>query len=576
MERVIIVSNRLPLSIQPEENDEIQVKPSVGGLATGMKSFYKDYDSVWIGWPGLNREEVGPKLEENIRHELDKEKCFPVFLEEELIELYYGGFSNKTIWPLFHYFTQYTEYEKDTWEAYVKVNEIFADNVLQNIKGGETIWVHDYHLLLLPKMIKDKRPDVTIGFFLHIPFPSYEVFRILPWRNQLINGMLGADLIGFHTFDYARHFMSSIRRLLGYDINFNQIDLKTRIAKAEAFPMGIDYDKFHNAAVELTQKSVKDKSKLHKEIEKYFLMSPEQKLILSIDRLDYTKEIPHRLLAFEKFLETYPEYREKITLVMLCVPSRTGVEQYQIMKNEVDQLVGRINGCFGSINWTPIWYFYRSMPFENLIELYNSCDIALITPVRDGMNLVAKEYIASKTDQKGVLILSEMAGASREMSEALIINPNNMEEVAEAIKDAINMPEEEQIERNTILQERLKRYNVVRWAHDFIDSLINVSEFQKKLTAKKITAATIKKIRKDYQKAKKRIFFLDYNGTLINYKKNPQKAKPDQELLNLLDQLALDKNNNIVLISGWDRDTFNAWFKNKDYHMITEHGSWIK
>ncbi len=575
MSRFLIISNRLPVQIKISEED-INVTPSVGGLATGMMSVSKSFKSLWIGWSGVDHTKLPGKQEKQVNQLLEKENCVGVNLTEEEVELYYEGFSNKTIWPLFHYFNQFVKYEEEHWQAYKKVNQKFADVIAENMEGVDKIWIHDYHLLLLPQMIKERFPDVTIGFFLHIPFPSYELFRILPWRMEIINGMLGADLLGFHTFDYERHFMSSVRRLLGYDININEINLPKRIVKVDNFPMGIDYDKFHNAALESQKRSVRDKSDVRKELERYYLLYPETKFILSIDRLDYSKGLINRLMAFEYFLENYPEYREKVTLVMLAVPSRIGVEQYQQMKSELDEIVGRINGKFSSINRTPIWYFYRSMPFENLVDLYNYCEIALLTPIRDGMNLVAKEFIASKTDGRGVLILSEMAGASKEMSEALIINPNDMAQIASNIKKAIEMPYEEQVERNTVLQKRLKRYNVEKWANDFLNSMEEVRQNEQLYKGKRLSEATKNALLKDVCKSKNRIFFLDYDGTLTGFEDNPKHAKPDDELYKLLDELAKNPKNRVVLISGRDRNTFEEWFGDRDYTLIVEHGVWVK
>lgn len=575
MSKMIIVSNRLPLNIGIE-NENLNIKPSVGGLATGMRSVHNTHESIWIGWTGLTEDELLPETLKKVNTAVEKENCIGVPLSRKDIDLYYYGFSNKTIWPLFHYFTEFAEFKKEYWDAYCEVNQKFADVVVKNCKKGDTVWIHDYQLLLLPKLIKEKVPEVSIGFFLHIPFPSYEVFRIIPWRTELIEGMLGSDLIGFHTYDYERHFLSSVRRLLGYEINFNNINLNTRIVKADSFPMGIDYDKFHNAAVQHLSKSISDKSDIQQQLDKHTLSSPDIKLILSIDRLDYTKGIAKRLYAYEYFLEKYPEFQGKTSLVMLAVPSRANVDQYQIMKSEIDELVGRINGKYASITWSPIWYFYRSMPFENLIDLYTSCEIALLTPIRDGMNLVAKEFIASKVDKKGVLILSEMAGAVKEMSEALLINPQNYEEIADALKKAIQMPEYEQIERNTIMQNRLQRYNINRWALDFINSLNKVIEDKEKYIAKKMNTSILNKITNTYKNADKRILFLDYDGTLVGFKDKPIDAYPDNELYAFLDKLAADPKNEIVLISGRDKDTFAQWFGNKNYTLIVEHGVWIK
>jgi len=388
--------------------------------------------------------------------------------------------------------------------------------------------------------------------------------------------MLGADLIGFHTYDYESHFLSCVRRLIGHEIVFNQINLYKRITKVDTFPMGIDYDKFHNASLEINQKTAEEKSDLQKDIDKIFQISPDRKLILSIDRLDYSKGIPNRLYAFEYFLNKYPEFKEKVTMIMLANPTRSNVEKYQLMKSEVDELVGKINGKYATINWTPILYFYRSLPFERLIELYIASKIALITPIRDGMNLVAKEFIASKTDLKGVLILSEMAGAAKEMSEALIINPHNTDEIADAIKEALLMPENEQIERNTVLQNRLKRYNIEKWVKDYLNSLEGVGKLREKYYAKKITDPIEEKIINDYKKAASRILFLDYDGTLVGFHRIPESAVPDEELYGILDKLSADSKNKVVLISGRAKDTFASWFGDKNYTLIVEHGMWTK
>ncbi len=575
MSRFLIISNRLPIQLKLT-NDNIEVTPSVGGLATGMMSVSKSFNSLWIGWSGIDKKELSDEKQTMVNQALERESCVDVHLSQEDVELYYEGFSNKTIWPLFHYFNQFVHYDEDQWEAYKKVNQKFADVIAENMEGVDNIWIHDYHLLLLPQMVKERFPEATIGFFLHIPFPSYELFRILPWRTEIIKGMLGADLLGFHTFDYERHFMSAVRRLLGYDININEINLPRRVVKVDNFPMGIDYDKFHSYALESQKRSVREKSEVRKELERYYLLYPETKFILSIDRLDYTKGLINRLEAFEYFLQQYPEYRDNVTLVLLAVPSRIGVEQYQQMKSEVDETVGRINGEFSAINRTPIWYFYRSMPFENLVDLYNYCEIALITPIRDGMNLVAKEFIASKTDGRGVLILSEMAGASKEMSEALIINPNDKAQIAQAIKKAIEMPLDEQIERNTILQKRLKRYDIEKWATDFLNALDKVRRNEQKYLAKKLTEANKATMIEELKSSNNRIYFLDYDGTLTSFKDNPHHAKPDSELYELLDNLAGNPNNRVVLISGRDRKTFESWFGDKPYTLIVEHGVWIR
>ncbi|MDY0781437.1 bifunctional alpha,alpha-trehalose-phosphate synthase (UDP-forming)/trehalose-phosphatase [Tenacibaculum sp. IB213877] len=574
MNKTIIVSNRLPLQVK-NENGDFTIKPSVGGLATGMKSVHTEGNGIWIGWSGLIEEELNPELSKKVDTAIQKEKCVSVSLTEKDVDNFYFGFSNKTLWPLFHYFMEFTEFEKEQWVSYKEVNQKFADVVLENLNDGDTVWIHDYQLLLLPQLIKDKKPNISIGFFLHIPFPSFEIFRTFPWREELLRGILGADLIGFHTYDYERHFLSSIKRILHLDVNFNEITYQDRIIKVDSFPMGIDYQKFYNAALEHLAKDKKERSELQRRLDNHFQASDDTKLILSIDRLDYTKGIPNRIRAFEHFLNRYPQFKEKVRLIMLAVPSRSNVPQYQKLKSETDELVGRINGKFATVSWTPIWYFYRSMPFENLIDLYTSADIAFITPVRDGMNLVAKEYVATRTQQDGVLILSEMAGAAKEMNEALLINPNNFEQIADVLKLAIEMPLKEQQNRMQFLQKRLERYSVEKWANEFIKSLEATKKYNTTI-AKEIKENALDEMLVNFKNADRKLLFLDYDGTLVGFKNNPSDAKPDEELLLLLDKLNEEKNTDIVIISGRDRETFEQWFGNKNYNLITDHGVWLK
>ena len=575
MNKTIIVSNRLPLQVKLE-NESLNIIPSVGGLATGMKSVHADGNGIWIGWSGLTEEELNPDLSKKVDKAIFKEKCVSVSLTEKDVEDFYFGFSNKTLWPLFHYFMEFTEFEKNQWEAYKEVNQKFADVVLEHVNDGDTVWVHDYQLLLLPQLIKKKRPNISIGFFLHIPFPSFEIFRTFPWREELLEGMLGADLLGFHTYDYERHFLSSIKRILRLEVNFNEITYHDRMVKVDSFPMGIDYNKFYNAALEHTNQDKKEKSELQRRLDDHIQTSQNTKLILSIDRLDYTKGIPNRIRAFEHFLNKYPQFKEKVRLIMLAVPSRSNVPQYQKLKSDTDELVGRINGKFATVSWTPIWYFYRSMPFENLIDLYTSADIALITPVRDGMNLVAKEYVATRTKKDGVLILSEMAGAAKEMNEALLINPNNFEQIADSLKYALEMPVEEQNTRMTILQERLERYTVEKWAKEFMNSLNATKIMKSVIVAKAMDKPNEISMLSAFNTAKKRLLFLDYDGTLVGFKNNPVDAKPDDELITLLDRLNQLENTDIVIVSGRDRETFESWYNSKNYNLITDHGVWLK
>jgi len=565
MPRLLIVSNRLPLSVE-KRRGRLRFEASIGGLATALGAFYKSHPSIWIGWPGIELEKIKGE-EKDVETRLLSESCQPVFLSEQDVEDYYHGFCNKTIWPLFHYFPEYTVYSQDFWQAYKRVNEVFASAVAEVAEDGDIIWVHDYQLMLLPELIRDRLSKATIGFFLHIPFPSFEVFRLLPWRQQILNGLLKADLIGFHTHDYVWHFLDSVHNLMGYEAAMGQITTADRIVKADIFPMGIDYKHYSRAA--------KD-SKVQTEVSKFRARLGNCKIILSIDRLDYTKGIPKRLEGFSLFLEKHPEHREKLILVLVVVPSRTKVEHYAQLKKQVDELVGAINGKYGSIGWTPIWYLYRSLPFNSLIALYNMSDIGLVTPLRDGMNLIAKEYIATKTKGKGVLILSETAGAARELGEAIIINVNNPEEIAQALTEGLAMPKKEQIERNRIMQKRLRNYNVQRWAGEFIDRLLHTRRLQDEIEARGLIDEARSEFVSDFQKSQRRLLLLDYDGTLVPFAGTPEKAKPSGEVVRLLKKLAKDPKNEVVLISGRDKYTLKKWFGRLKIGLVAEHGAWTK
>lgn len=564
MSRIVIVSNRLPITVQKRKGKLI-FSQSAGGLATGLGIFSKSPDCVWIGWPGLVSDIKSDKID--IEKNLLSKNMHPIFLTKGDVKKYYEGFCNGTIWPLFHYFMQYTVYDNTLWETYKHVNKIFYEKILEVVKPGDIIWIHDFHLLMLPGILREKLPDATIGFFLHIPFPSFEIFRTLPWREEIINGILGSDLIGFHTYDYAQHFLNAVNRLFGIEHVFNQLNVDDRIIKVDSFPLGIDYNKYSRAV---------DNTTIQKKIGRYRKKIGERKIILSINRLDYSKGILQCIEAFDIFLELNPEYKEKVTLVLTVIPSRSKVKHYRELKRKIDEFVGQINGRYGTIDWTPILYFYRSLPFSELSAFYCIADIALVIPFRDGMNLIAKEYIASKRDKIGVLILSETAGASLELGDALIINPNNIDEIADALKVAVNMPKEEQIKRNTFMQNRLMRNDVKRWGKDFVDSLHKTKRLQSELRAKRINDSAIEELVKRYISSKKRLIFLDYDGTLVPFADVPEKAKPDDELLKLIRELADHSGTEVVIISGRDKDTLQKWFGKIDISLVSEHGAMFR
>jgi trehalose 6-phosphate synthase/phosphatase len=563
MGKTIIISNRLPIKIV-QDNNELLYKASEGGLATGLNSVFKQGNNLWVGWPGLAIEK---SQEEEVHSNLIKQHMKPIFLSSEEIEDFYEGFSNETLWPNFHYFNQYTVYKEELWLAYQRVNKKFAEILSEELEDDDTVWIHDYQLLLLPQLIRAISPNATIGFFLHIPFPSYESFRLLPWRRELLNGLLGADFLGFHTYDDMRHFLSSVNRLAGLGNSNGTIKVKNRLIKADALPMGIDYEKYATSA--------QDPETLAREA-RYRKSIGTVKLILSIDRLDYSKGIPQRLRAFELFLSKYPDFKEKVSLFMVVVPSRDSVSKYKQLKEEIDLLVGRINGQFSKLNWTPIHYFYRSFPLPALSAFYRISDVALVSPMRDGMNLVCKEYVASRLDKKGVLILSEMAGASKELSDAIIVNPNDIHQLVEAMHKALTMPEDLQIESMTSMQKSLKRYNIHAWVKLFMDELANVKKEQSHLKTRLIDNQLSEEIKHAYKQSKERLIFLDYDGTLVGFFENPDDSKPDQELIEILEHLTKDINNHIVIISGRGRQSLEEWMKPYTLDIIAEHGVWIK
>lgn len=574
MGKNIIVSNRLP--VQTKKEEEVWVFTSTsGGLATGMKSFHQEGDSLWVGWPGISSDNLDEESRKQIDTSLEKDSYKAVYLNEEELENFYFGLSNKCLWPLFHYFVEYHQFDTTQWEHYVAVNQKFADAVIANLEDGDKVWIHDYQLLLCPQMIKAVKPEVTIGFFLHIPFPSFEIFRIFPEREALLQGLLGADLIGFHTYDYERHFLSSVKRILRLEVNFNVISYKGREVTVNTFPMGIDFKKFETAAHKNLSSKSSESSELKRQIEAHKTES-QGKLILSIDRLDYTKGVVNRLRAFELFLDQNPDYHEKVRLVMLAVPSRARVVQYKKLKRETDEVVGRINGKFATVNWTPIWYYYRSMDFENLIDLYLAADVAMITPVRDGMNLVAKEYLATRIENDGVLILSELAGAAKELPQALMVNPFDTNQLAKSIKTAIEMPLKEQQERNKISRKRLKRYDIEKWASSFMEALNTAEDNAYPHEVQPVIKSVADQMKKSYDAAHRKLLLLDYDGTLIGFHDNPLKAVPSENVLLLLTKLSQKEGTDVVIISGRPPEFLDHHFAHLNITLVAEHGHMSK
>lgn len=566
MSKLVFISNRLPVTVE-RKGEGLQYKKSIGGLATGLKNYHAKSDSLWVGWPGIVKEELNDEETREIAQTLTEEyNCKPVFLSRSEIEEYYLGFCNKAIWPLFHYFSDKAEYHSQTWEMYKKVNQRFFADTAPFIEDGDTIWVHDYQLMLLPQLIREKYPNTRIGFFLHIPFPSFEIFRLLIWRVEILKGLLGADLVGFHTYDYVRHFLSSAKRLLGLDHTLNKIDYEDRYVQVDAFPMGIDYQYFT-----MERSDEQFLWTLQNMKEEYMGI----KVISSVDRLDYTKGIPNKIIAFGTFLENNPQYIEKIRLNLIVAPSRTEVDTYEDLRREITELVSEVNGRYSTTGWIPIWFYFQSFSQEYLIALYKNTDVMLVTPLRDGMNLVAKEYIAARTDYEGMLVISETAGAASELGEAVIVNPNDNQATAAGIKMALDMPQEEINVRNKIMHERLKHYNVNHWADEFIETLHSI-DLSSSSTVYKNLEQNLERLGADYINSQRRLLFLDYDGTLVGFKDKPQWAKPDQKLKDLLSRLAANPKNTVVIVSGRDRLTLENWLGDLDLHLLADHGLWLK
>lgn len=572
MSRLLIISNRLPFSIE-RQPDSISVRQSSGGLVSAIKSYFEKEQAnqqyterIWLG--SMDASEEDWKTAKESAQLPPDFSIEPIFPDPSMYSNYYNGFSNSTIWPLFHYFPMIVEFRKDSFEDYRRINQLFADQIISIYKPGDVIWVHDYQLMMVPDMLRRVLPDATIGFFLHIPFPSYEIFRLLPtdWKKQLMQGMMGADLIGFHTYDYVQHFIQSAKMVLQVESQFNTVYYGNRMVKADLFPIGIDYQKFRAACVDEVVVGICTA------LEEKFM---GQKVIFSVDRLDYTKGINYRLDGYDHFLEQHPEFKERVVFILNIIPSRDTINTYNDMKRSIDIQVSTINGKYSTLHWQPIIYRYNHLDFEELCALYQASDAALITPLRDGMNLVAKEYVASCID-KGVLILSELTGAASELNEAIQVNPTDTDEVADAIHKALTMPLVEQRSRLSYMQRRIAEYDVAKWTNDFMEQLVLTKKEQEALKVNILKEEHVQQIISDFEKANKRCILLDYDGTLAPYEKMPSMAAPSDELLQLLKELTTDPSNEVVIISGRDANTLEKWLGQLSLNMIAEHGACVK
>ena len=578
MNRLLIVSNRLPLTIKTEEGDDgrakrIELVGSSGGLATGLRGPHQRSNGLWIGWPGdasglseAQRAEVDVKLAEA--------KAAGVHLTPDELKRYYNGFSNGVLWPLFHYQLDRIPADAQDWDAYRAVNERFAAKVLECYRPGDDIWVHDYHLMLVPSILRRRLPDARIGFFLHIPFPPSDIFRTLPWRSEILEGLLGADLIGFHAFAYARHFSTSVLHVLGRESTGEGVMVDGRNVRFGVFPMGIDASSFQSLAGE---------AEVVAEAESIRSEARDQQVLLGIDRLDYTKGIPHRLAAFERLLEREPSLRGRVRLVQLAVPSREDVDAYAETRTRLDEIVGRVNGRFGTASWTPIHYLYRALTPRHVVALYRAADVMLVTPLRDGMNLVAKEFVASRVDEDGVLVLSEFAGAATELGDALLVNPFHTDGLADAMSAALRMPRDERRTRMRALRRRVLTHDVDRWAASFIEALAPAATSAGAGTItplvpapKQGIAQLMLRLAAATHGGKGLVLLLDYEGALVSTARARQAAAPDRDLLDLLARLAALPSMTVHVVSGRSRQTLEAWLGALPISLHAEHGLWSR
>jgi trehalose 6-phosphate synthase/phosphatase len=573
MGRLIIVSNRLPFSID-HEGGEVRLRQSSGGLVSAITSYFENNhiqenisEKLWIGVADFPQEDWDKLvINQSARYDFDIQ---PLFVDKQVYNDYYNGFSNSVLWPLFHYFPTLVQYPPSYYEAYAQVNRKFCNELLPMLKPDDIIWIHDYQLMLLPQMLRQQRPDAMIGFFMHIPFPSYEIYRLLPneWKKSLLQGVIGADLVGFHTHDYVQHFIQSVKMILGADTYFQTLQYQTRLIKVDLFPIGIDYKKFNNAAND------PEVILYRNEIKKNF---KDKKIIFSVDRLDYTKGIMDRLNGFEFFLEQNPQWKENILFILNVVPSRDEIQAYNERKKQLEEKIGTINGKFSTISWQPIIYRYQHLPFHELSALYQLADVALITPLRDGMNLVAKEFVASSISRTGVLILSELAGAASELNEALLVNPTDINDIANSIERALNMPLQEQRNRMVLMQRRLQEYDVIKWVNDFLEQLKETKKEQQKLTVKTLDEKTLNNICRHYTESKKRFFLIDYDGTLVPITRLPSEAIPTERVKEFLASISSDPDNHVAIISGRDAGTMEKWFGYLPLTLVAEHGASLK
>ncbi len=551
--KLIVTSARLPVTVTHRQ-DGWEATRSTGGLVTALRGVASRRAFSWIGWPGTV---VAEPERPTVRRVLAKHGAAPVFLSRADVDGFYLGFSNRVLWPLFHNLTDKVSYDAGAYRAYQRVNEAFAAGILSEATDNDTIWVHDYQLALVPELLRRKGFRGKIGFFLHIPFPSAETYRQLPPREAVLRGLLGSDFIGFHTYEYVSHFRAACLRVLGLATDASSIQLPTRNVELAVLPIGIDAQEMR----ELVQSR-----EAREELASLQAAHAGKRLIVGVDRLDYTKGIPQKLHAFEELLRREPRFRGKAVLIQVAAPSRTDVDEYQALKREVDEITGSINGRFGTPSYTPVVYVNQTVPRSRLAGLYQAADVALITPLRDGMNLVALEYVLARDQLGGTLILSEFAGAAHSLPGARLVNPYNMGEMASALAEALDATPAHDAFSHMV---RFVDENTSTvWAQEFLDRL--EAQQQPKRSASVLLDVDAPAIRSIVDAAKSPLVLLDYDGTLRSYVKDPRDAVPNPRILSVLSRLA--EVATLYVISGRSRDTLESWLGHLPIGLVCEHG----
>jgi trehalose 6-phosphate synthase/phosphatase len=559
--RLVIVSNRLPITTKID-GDQITFSQASGGVATGLRGCHERSGGLWIGWPGLTSR-VSKAHRTMLDRQLGERRIVALYLTRQEVKEYYEDFSNGVLWPIFHYLVDRVPLGPSAWESYRRVNERFAQMVVDQYQPGDMIWVHDYQLLLVPGLLRQRLPEARIGFFLHIPFPAAEVFRIMPWRREILESLLGADLVGFHTYSYMQHFATALADLAGLEPEDGRVWLDDREVRFGVFPMGIDAETFRQLA---------NSPAVEEELRAIKIDAGDRTLLLGVDRLDYTKGLPRRMLALEALLQADPDRRDHIRLIQVAVPSRDEVPSYQEFRREIEGLIGRINGTYGTVTSVPIHYLHQSITPERLIALYRAANVMLVTPLRDGMNLVAKEYVASRVDDDGVLVLSEFAGASEELHEAVFVNAYDVRDLTTKITEALALEPEERATRMRAMRRQVMSHDVHRWANDFIHALESEPEPRRRPTPE----AALKDALATMRAASTLAILLDYDGTLAPIAPTPDQAMPDSPLLNLISALGQRPNTTVEILSGRTRDQVEAWFGALPVALSAEDGIWFR